>query len=339
MKNGNQPETITIEHGSGGALSNELVEGHIYPLFAGTAYPELTDATRLTLSGELCMTTDSYTVDPYRFPGSDIGQLAVFGTCNDLAVAGAQPRFLSVGLILEEGFPMADLDAVLASMRAAAVEAGVSVVTGDTKVVPKGKGGGIYINTAGIGEYVAASALSPSAIRAGDSVIVSGPVGAHGIAVMATRERMTVGSEIRSDCAFLYPACRALMELGPQLRFMRDATRGGIAAVVGETASAAALGIDLIETSFPIDGAVSTVAEILGLYPLEIANEGVFIAIVSSAASERALEILHDTPVSAQAAIVGTVGEEHPGRVVLETEVGGRRILDLPRGLLLPRIC
>jgi len=339
MKNDGEPALITLEHGSGGALSSELVEKHIYPRFSNPAYPELTDATRFDISGELCMTTDSYTVDPIRFPGSDIGRLAIFGTCNDLAVAGARPKYLSVGLILEEGFPLADLDAVLDSMRRAAGEAQVSVVTGDTKVVPKGKGGGIYINTAGIGEHVAGSTLAPGAIRPGDSIIVSGPVGAHGIAVMAAREGLSVGSDIQSDCAFLFPACHALMALGAELRFMRDATRGGVAAVVGEAASAAGVGVELTEESFPIDGAVRTVAEILGLYPLEIANEGVFIAVVSEAETERALEILHGTREAAQAALVGTVTSEHPGTVVLETEIGGRRILDLPRGLLLPRIC
>ena len=330
---------ITLEHGSGGALSNELVEKHIYPRFAGDAYPELADATRLAVSGELCMTTDSYTVDPLRFPGSDIGRLAVFGTCNDLAVAGARPKYLSVGLILEEGLAIAELDAVLDSIRHAAAEAHVSIVTGDTKVVPRGKGGGIYINTAGIGERVAHTALSPTAIRPGDAMIVSGPVGAHGIAVMAAREGLTVGSRIESDCAFLYPACEALIDLGGELRFMRDATRGGVAAVVGETASAAGLGVDLDEEAFPIDGPVRTVSEILGLYPLEIANEGVFIAVVSGGARERALEILHATREAARAAVVGTTNSEHPGKVILHTEIGGERLLAMPRGLLLPRIC
>lgn len=339
MKRESPLTVVALEHGSGGALSNELVEEHIYPVFANAAYAELNDATRLALSGEIYMTTDSFTVDPLRFPGSDIGRLAVFGTCNDLSISGARPKYLSVGLILEEGLPIAELDSILKSMKQAAEEAGVSIVTGDTKVVPKGKGGGIYINTAGIGERVAGSALSATRIQPGDAVLVSGPIGAHGIAVMAAREGLSVGSEIRSDCAFLHPACEVLMELGEELRFMRDATRGGVAAVVGEMASAARLGVELEEVSFPIDGAVQTVAEILGLYPLEIANEGAFIAVVAEGSKERAVELLKGTTQAARAAIVGAVSSEHPGTTVLHTEIGGRRILGMPRGLLLPRIC
>jgi hydrogenase expression/formation protein HypE len=330
---------VTLEHGSGGALSRELVEKIIYPCFGGEAYPELSDSTRFEISGPGCLTTDSYTVDPPFFPGSDIGRLAVFGTCNDLAVAGAKPRFLTLALIIEEGFPFVDLERVLGSVRDAAKEAGVTVLTGDTKVVPRGRGGGIYINTSGIGELVAAKSLSTKAIQAGDEVIVSGPVGAHGIAVMAAREKLSVGSEIRSDCAHLFPLCRPLLELGGELRFMRDATRGGLAAVLGEAALDSGLGMEISEKSIPIDDAVSAVAEILGLYPLEIANEGVFIAIVSHNATPRALAALRGESLGARAAVIGAVVERHPGVVALETEIGGRRVLGLPRGLLLPRIC
>lgn len=202
MNGGRGGGFVTLEHGSGGALSRELVEKVIYPCFGGEAYPELSDSTRFAISGPGCLTTDSYIVDPPFFPGGDIGRLAVFGTCNDLAVAGARPRFLSLGLIIEEGFPFADLERVLRSVRDAAREAGAAVLTGDTKVVPKGRGGGIYINTSGIGEQIAAKPLSAKAIRAGDEVIVSGPVGAHGIAVMAARERLSVEARYAPTAPF-----------------------------------------------------------------------------------------------------------------------------------------
>lgn len=332
-------DTVMLEHGSGGALSRELVDELIYPAFRSDAYPELTDSTRFALAGTGCLTTDSYTVDPLFFPGGDIGRLAVFGTCNDLAVAGAKPRFLSLGLIIEEGFAITDLKRILHSVSQAAGEAQVVVVTGDTKVVPKGRGGGIYLNTSGIGELVAHAPLGPHVIRPGDAVIVSGPVGAHGIAVMAARERLSVGAQISSDCAFLFPLCSPLLELGAELRFMRDATRGGIASVLNEAVAGSDAGIDLVEEHFPIDEAVRTVAEILGLYPLEIANEGVFIAVVSESSAARAVEALHAHPLGVRASIVGNVVSSHPGTVVLETEVGGKRILDFPHGLLLPRIC
>ncbi|HUW42275.1 MAG TPA: hydrogenase expression/formation protein HypE [Rectinemataceae bacterium] len=339
MSDANDGRCVTLEHGSGGALSRELVETLIYPRFGGEEYPELSDATRFSLSGPLCLTTDSYTVDPPFFPGSDLGRLAVFGTCNDLAVSGARPRFLSLGLIIEEGFPFSDLERILDSLRDAAREAGVAVLTGDTKVVPRGKGGGLYINTSGIGEADARARLSAKAIRPGDAVIVSGPVGAHGIAVLAARERLSVGGGIRSDCAFLYPLCRPLLELGGELRFMRDATRGGLAAVLGEAALDSGLGLEVSESGVPVDDDVRTVAEILGLHPLEIANEGVFAAIVSRNVADRALASLRAVPLGARASIVGSVVEAHPGVVALETAIGGRRVLGLPRGLLLPRIC
>ncbi len=330
---------ITLEHGSGGALSRELVEELIYPCFGGEAYPELSDSTRLSLTGAVCMTTDSYTVDPLFFPGGDIGKLAVFGTCNDLAVAGAVPRYLSLGLILEEGLPIVDLEKVLASVKSAAKQAGVTIVTGDTKVVPRGRGGGIYINTSGIGELFAGFALSPKSVQAGDAVIVSGPIGAHGIAVMAAREHLSVGGEVRSDCAFLYPLCRSLVAFGKELRFMRDATRGGVAAVLNETVSGTTFGMEVVEELFPIDPIVRSVAEVLGLNPLEIANEGVLVAVVSRDAVEEAVSSLQANPLGTRSAVVGSIVNSHERSVALETVVGGRRILDLPRGLLLPRIC
>ncbi|WP_455382526.1 hydrogenase expression/formation protein HypE [Salinispira pacifica] len=338
MTRGNRT-SITLEQGSGGALSRELVEELIFPCFGGGAYPELSDSTRISLSGTLCMTTDSYTVDPPFFPGGDIGMLAVFGTCNDLAVAGAVPGFLSLGLIIEEGFLTADLERALHSVRSAADMSGVAVVTGDTKVVPRGRGGGLYINTTGVGTFRAHPGLSTASIRVGDAVLVSGPVGAHGIAVMAAREQLSAGSGIRSDCALLLPLCRSLVGLGEDLRFMRDATRGGVAAVLNEAIAGRELGMEIGEELFPVDDAVRSVADVLGLNPLEIANEGVLVAVVAGDAADKAMSLLRETTIGSRAAIVGSVVDRHHGTVVLETVVGGRRVLDLPRGLLLPRIC
>jgi len=332
-------DTVRLEHGSGGALSRELVENLIYPKLRGAAYPELLDATAVEVGGQAVLTTDSYVVDPPFFPGGDIGRLAVFGTCNDLAVSGARPLWLTLALILEEGYPLRELARVLESLAAGALEAEVAVVTGDTKVVPRGKGGGVYLNTTGIGRRVFPLPLAPRRIQAGDSVIVGGPVGAHGIAVLAARERLRVARTVVSDCALLWPLCRDLMELGAGLRFMRDATRGGIAAVLNEAVAGTNVGIELREADVPVSGGVRTVAEILGLDPLEIANEGVLVAVVSRDAAGEALRLLRAHPSGEQAAVAGTVGPDRAGTVVLQTRAGGRRILDLPRGLLLPRIC
>ena len=278
-------------------------------------------------------------MDPPFFPGGDIGRLAVFGTCNDLAVCGATPLALSLGLVLEEGFRLEDLRRVLHSVRTAADEAGVRVITGDTKVVPAGKGGGIYLNTAGVGRADPGLSLSPARMREGDRVLVSAPVGAHGLAVLAARESLQVGASLASDCANLHPLCAGLSALGPALRCMRDATRGGVAAVVNELASGSDLGLTLVEEDFPVDGTVAAAAGLLGLNPLEIANEGVLVAVVDSEAAGRAMDILRAHPLGRQARCVGSVAVGYPGRVVLETSIGGRRFLDMPRGLLLPRIC
>jgi hydrogenase expression/formation protein HypE len=336
---GERGERIRLEHGSGGALSRWLTEEVIYPYFRGDHYAELVDAGPFLLEGAGLLTTDSYVVDPPFFPGGDIGRLAVFGTCNDLAVCGGTPLALSLGLLLEEGFPLEDLRRVLASARSAAGEAAVRVITGDTKVVPAGKGGGIYLNTAGVGRAAPGLHLSPSRMQPGDRVLISAPVGAHGLAVLAAREGLPVGAGLASDCANLHPLCAALSVLGPALRCMRDATRGGLAAILNELAGSSGLGLALVEQHIPIDRAVAAAAGLLGLNPLEIANEGVLVAVVQDGAAERALGILRALPLGARASEVGVVTSANPGRVLLETSIGGRRWLDMPRGLLLPRIC
>jgi hydrogenase expression/formation protein HypE len=333
-------ERITLEHGSGGALSRQLTEELIYPILKNRAYRELSDATAFSLEGRTYITTDTYVVDPHFFPGGDIGTLGVYGTCNDLAVCGARPLYLTMGLILEEGFPTAELRKVLESVRDAAKRCGVVVISGDTKVVPSGKGGGIFLNTTGVGKALGSHMLSVDNIRIGDSVLISGPVGSHGLAILAAREGLTVGASLRSDCTPLLPLCQALYNLGSELRFMRDATRGGAAAVLNEAvAHSRKLGLEVTETAFPISGTVAAAADLLGLNPLEIANEGVLIAVVSKNAAAEALAALHRFPSGREACQIGAVSDRHPGKVILETAVGGRRILDLPRGLLLPRIC
>jgi hydrogenase expression/formation protein HypE len=333
-------ERISLEHGSGGALSRQLTEELIYPILSNDAYRELSDATAFEISGRTFITTDTYVVEPAFFPGGDIGTLGVFGTCNDLAVCGARPLYLTIGLVLEEGYPTSDLRRVLESIRDASDQVGVRIISGDTKVVPAGKGGGIFLNTTGVGEALGEHLLSMKNIRDGDSVLVSGPVGSHGLAILASREGLKIGANLRSDCAPLFPLCQALYELGKHLRFMRDATRGGVAAVLNETvAGNSECGMEIQETAFPISGTVEAASDLLGLNPLEIANEGVMIAVVAPEAAEEALSRLHSFETGREASWVGEVSSRHPGRVILETAVGGRRILDLPRGLLLPRIC
>ena len=332
-------ERIRLEHGSGGVLSRELIEEIIYPALKNAAYTSLTDGTDISCSESMCMTTDTYVVDPLFFPGGDIGKLAVFGTCNDLAVSGAKPKYLSLGFVLEEGFPVTDFKRILGSIAAAAREASVAIVTGDTKVVPSGKGGGIYINSAGIGEKRIDGKLDPLEFRPGDKIVLSGPVGAHGITVLGAREKLPVGESLRSDCANLYPLCEELFALGGSLKFIRDATRGGVAAVLNEIVTGLPLGMVIREADIPANPDVEAAADILGLNPLEVANEGVFVAVVSAEAAAGAVERLSTYEEGKNAAIIGSVVDDHQGKVIMETRIGGRRMLDLPRGLLLPRIC
>ena len=332
-------DKIRLEHGSGGLLSRELIEEIIYPALKNVSYPALTDGTDISCTQSMCMTTDTYVVEPVFFPGGDIGKLAVFGTCNDLAVSGAKPRYLSLGFVLEEGFEIEKLLRILTSIARAAAEASVAIVTGDTKVVPAGKGGGIYINSCGIGEKRFDGKLATESCQPGDAVILSGPVGAHGITVLGAREGLPVGEAVKSDCANLYPLCKELHPLGSSLRFMRDATRGGVAAVLNEAVSDQLFGFQISEADIPVDPDVQAAADILGLNPYEIANEGVFIAVVAPETADDAVKHLSKHREGKCAAVIGTVVQENPGKVILETRIGGRRLLDIPRGLLLPRIC
>ncbi len=330
---------IKLEHGSGGALSRQLTEEIIYPILKNNIYTELSDAAVIEANGKIAFTTDTYVVDPVFFPGGDIGKLAVCGTCNDLSVSGSKPQYLSLGLIIEEGFPIEQLIRILNSIRSTADSAGVNIITGDTKVVPSGKGGNIYINTSGIGIKEYSEIISASRIGVNDAVIISGPIGSHGIAIMASRESINIGSKIRSDVALLYPLCRSLFDLGSRLRFLRDTTRGGLAAILNEICSGNNFGLNIRESTIPVNEDVRAVSDILGLNPIEIANEGVLTLVTDPGSAQEVLDILHRHETGKEAAVIGNVTEAYPGRVILETLVGGKRILDYPRGLLLPRIC
>ena len=330
---------VRLEHGSGGALSRDLVATVIHPVLRTDAYPELLDASPIEIGSDFLMTTDGYVVDPPFFPGGDIGRLSVLGTCNDLAVSGAKPVCVSLALVIEEGFLVDDLRRALVSAAAAAHEANARIVTGDTKVVPRGKGGGLFVTTAGVGRRVFPHVLSPARIRETDSVIVSAPIGAHGLTILAAREKLPVGDTLRSDMAFLYPPVSRLFHLAEGLRFMRDATRGGVASVLNEAAAGAAWGIEVEDAAFPVAEDVRGVADLLGLNPMEIANEGVFVAFVDGRMEDEALRALHAHPLGKSARCVGHVSSAYPGKVMLTTRVGGRRLVDFPRGLQLPRIC
>lgn len=338
--------TVQLAHGGGGRMMRNLIEGLVLPQFAPSTAAGQTlapphDSAVLDVGGgpRIAFTTDSYVVSPWRFPGGDIGKLAVCGTVNDLAMAGAVPRYLSCGLILEEGVPFETLRQVIASMKQAADEAGVQIVTGDTKVVDRGKGDGIFINTAGIGLIPSGIDVSPSRVRSGDTILVSGDLGRHGIAIMSLREGLEFEGAPASDCASLAGLVGELTALGADLHCLRDLTRGGLAAAVIEIAEQARVGIELAESAIPVVPAVRGACELLGLDPLYVANEGRLVAFVPAAAAELALQILRQHPAAAGPAVIGSVVERHPGSVELRNAFGSGRLLDLLSGEQMPRIC
>jgi len=334
-------ERVTMAHGAGGKASRALVEGLVVPLLANPALEALSDAGMFTLgTSRLALTTDAFVVRPIRFPGGSIGELAVNGTVNDLAVSGARPVALSAALILEEGLAADVLKAEITAMADAARAAGVSVVTGDTKVVERGKCDSMYIVTTGIGLVAEGIALSPQLVRPGDKVLVSGTVGDHGVAIMLARGDLDIEADVRSDTRPLWPLAEALMnECGDGLRCMRDATRGGVATVLNEIALAAEVGIVLEESRVPVRPEVVGAGEILGIDPLYVANEGKLVAFVGAEHADAALAAMRALPAGAEAAIVGEVREEPPGRVLGRTTFGGHRLIDMLVGDPLPRIC
>ena len=330
-------EIITLDYGSGGKKTSRLIENYILPAFSNTALDELGDGAVLTGADKLAFSTDSFVVDPLFFPGGDIGKLAVCGTVNDVAMCGAEPKFLSCALILEEGLPVETLERVLQSMSRAAADAGVQIVTGDTKVVEKGRGDGIYINTSGIG-FKKHALAGKQAIRPGDAVIVSGTVGDHGTAVMLARSGMMSG-QLRSDCMALNRLTEAMLVSGADIRILRDPTRGGLATTLNEFTEGMDFGIELEETAVPVRPEVRAACDMLGLDPLYCANEGKLICICSSDDAERLVKVMRSCPEGRDAVIIGHVAEDLSGRVVLRTGLGGRRILQKLAGAQLPRIC
>ena len=330
-------EIITLDYGSGGKKTARLIENSILPALDNPALRALNDGAVIPGAEQLVFSTDSFVVDPVFFPGGDIGKLAVCGTVNDIAMCGGVPKYLSCALILEEGFPLRDLERVLDSMKKAAQKAGVQVVTGDTKVVERGRGDKIYINTAGIG-FLQYPGLEPAAIRPGDKVLVSGTVGDHGTAVMLARNGMMQG-ELRSDCAALNGLTEKILSSGAKLRVLRDPTRGGAATTLCEFVEGSALGVALEEEQIPVRGEVKAACELLGLDPLYCANEGKLLCVVAPEDAGIALAAMRACPEGENAALIGTVTANYPGKVTLRTPLGGRRILQKLSGAQLPRIC
>jgi len=330
---------ITMAHGSGGALMHKLIKELVLKELDNPIAGELNDSALVKMSGKnLAFTTDSYVVKPLFFPGSDIGKLAVYGTVNDLAVCGAKPAFISCGIIIEEGLYIEVFRKVIHSLKQASSRAGVTIVTGDIKVVEKGKCDQLYINTSGIGVIEKGRALSKDKVRAGDKIISSGSIGDHGVSVLASREGMNLGGSLRSDAAPLNKLISGVLKAG-EVRFMRDPTRGGVAATLNELAEGRNFGLLIDESSIYVRPAVSVAVELLGLDPLYIANEGKVIVVVSKEHAKNVLKSMRKDSLGMHARIIGEVTKEYKGKVVLKTKVGGRRIIDMPMGENLPRIC
>jgi len=338
-------KTVTLAHGGGGRAMRDLIDDVFVAAFDNPAMGEMEDQARLDVAalvaggGRLAFTTDAFVVDPIVFPGGDIGKLAVWGTVNDLAVGGARPLWLSAAFIIEEGFDVERLRQIAASMRQAADAAEVAIVTGDTKVVGRGCADKLFITTSGIGVIPPGLDVSARAIRPGDHVLVNGRLGEHGAAILAARGEVELETDIESDCQPLHALVAALLAAAPLTRALRDATRGGIAAVLNEMAMAAGVGIMLEETALPLRRDVQGFCEILGLDPLYLANEGVLVAFVPAEQANAALRTMRDHPSGAAAAIIGVVTVDQPGTVAMNTAFGGTRIVDMLIGEQLPRIC
>ncbi len=331
---------IQMDHGAGGKASHDLVANTFMPALANPILTELNDSALLDFQGvRLAMSTDSYVVDPIFFPGGDIGSLAVHGTVNDLAMRGAQPSYLSVGFILEEGLELTELERLLTSMATAAQEAMVQVVAADTKVVERGKADRIFINTAGVGVIPAGVDVAGQNAKPGDLVLINGPMGDHGIAVLSTRGGLSFQTKIESDSAPLNGLVSAMLEVSRNIHVLRDPTRGGVATALNEVAKQSGVGIRLEESSLPVRPEVNAACELLGLDPLYVANEGKVLVLVPSEDAELVLDSMRQHPLGKDGCIIGEVVSDYPGRVILQTGIGGRRIVDMLSGEQLPRIC
>lgn len=333
-------DVITMGHGSGGLLTHRLLQSGVFNLLKNDALDQQHDGALLNLSGKLAFSTDSYVISPIFFPGGNIGELAINGSVNDLAMCGAIPSYLSLAFIIEEGLPMKEFWEILVSIKAAAERAGVQIVTGDTKVVEKGKGDKIFVNTSGIGSLHPKANIHFNRVKPGDKIIVSGNVATHGVAILSTRKGLEFETSLESDTAPLNHLVKKLLDkMGEHIHFLRDPTRGGVASVMNELAGQCNLGIDLIQKNIPVLEEVDGACEMLGLDPLYVANEGIFIAVVDGQVAEQSLAILQNDELGINARIIGEVSAQHAGQVVLTSKIGGRRVVNYLTGEQLPRIC
>lgn len=331
-------EKISLACGNGASENNALIEGIFYKHFKNEILEQSNDASVFEAKGKLAFSTDSFTISPLFFNGGDIGKLSICGTCNDLVMMGAKPKYLSASFIIEEGFEVKDLEKIAISMAKECEKNGVKIITGDTKVVAKGQADGVYINTAGIGEVIY-EGISASSLSEGDIIIVSNSIGKHGASIFAQREGIELVSDLASDCASLWQVLKGVFESGVKIKALRDATRGGLSAVLNEWVKASKVCIQLQEENIPISSEVQGICEFLGLEAYALANEGTFVLAVPESEAERVLELLRANPLSAEAQIIGKVDKEYEGKVVLCSSYGTKRFLDMPSGEILPRIC
>ncbi len=332
-------DTILLAHGSGGKLSHELVEKRFLPFLANPALNKLDDSAIFEASGRLAFTTDSYVVNPIFFPGGDIGKLAVCGTVNDLAMNGAKPLYLSLSAIIEEGFSIGELEQIMQSIKKAAEEAEVSIITGDTKVVNQGQADKLFITTSGLGIIPPGVDISGVNARAGDKVLLSGTIGDHGISIMSQREGLRFSMTLESDCAPLNKLVSQMLEVSSEIHCLRDPTRGGLATTLNELARQSKVGIVIEEVKIPVKEEVKAACELLGLDPIYVANEGKMVAIVDPSDADKILARMKQNSYGKDAAIIGEITKEHPGKVIVKTKLGPSRIVDMLSGELLPRIC
>lgn len=330
---------ITLAYGSGGRLTHQLIKDIFVKYLGNEILYQMNDSAIFTLDGRLAFTTDSYVVNPIFFPGGDIGKLAINGTVNDLAMVGAEPLYISLGLIIEEGLLLEELERIVLSIREASEESGVKVITGDTKVVEKGKADKIFINTSGIGIIRNGVDIRGDNAKPGEAIIVSGTIGDHGIAILSARKNLSFSVDVKSDTAPLNSLVKRMIDTVPEISVLRDPTRGGLATTLNEIAQASNVGIEIEESEIPIKDSVRNVCELLGIDPLYVANEGKLIAIVPKEKADLLLEIMRDSPYGRDAKIIGRVTREHPGKVVLITRLGSKRLLGMLSGDPLPRIC
>jgi hydrogenase expression/formation protein HypE len=331
-------DVITLGHGSGGLLTHRLLDSGVFKILENPLLNDQHDGVQFEANGKLAFSTDSYVISPIFFPGGNIGELAVNGSINDIAMCGAFPQYLSLAFIIEEGLTMEEFWEVLLGVKKASEEAGVPIVTGDTKVVERGKGDKIFVNTSGIGKVHEKAKIHFSRIKPGDKILINAPIAQHGVAILSKRQGLEFETTVVSDTRPLHKIVNKLLdEFGEDIHFLRDPTRGGVATVMNEIAKQAKVGIDLVQKNIPIDDQVEGACEMLGLDPLYVANEGVFLSIVSSSVSDKVLELLKSEISSA--AIIGEVTNDHPGQIIMQSKIGGRRVVNMLPGEQLPRIC